>query len=92
MGFIKRTNKKFDYSPRYYENDKEGSPFTMEHKFDKFRHTVGSNKGLKGNFSQAITELKESRSKGANRVILLLIAVFVLLFLWIIDFDLSIFS
>ena len=92
MGFIKRTNKKFDYAPRHYESDKEGSPYAMEHKFDKFRHTVGSSKGLKGNFSQAMAELKDSRSRGANRLILLLILAFTLIFLWIIDFDLSIFS
>ena len=92
MGFIKRTNKKFDYAPRHFESDKEGSPFAMEHKFDKFRHTVGSNKGLKGNFSQAMSELKDSRFGNVNRIILILITAFVLLFLWIIDFDLSIFS
>lgn len=92
MGFLKRTNKKFDYSPRYYESDKDGSPFAMEQKFDKFRHTIGASKGLKGNFNQAMAELKASRTRGANRVILILIMVFVLLFLWIIDFDLSIFS
>ncbi|EDM44758.1 hypothetical protein SCB49_14340 [unidentified eubacterium SCB49] len=92
MGFLKRTNKKFGYAPRYYENDKEGSPFAMEQKFDKYRHTVGANKGIKGNFNQALSEFKESSTRGANRTILLLILVFVILFLWIIDFDLSIFS
>ena len=92
MGFLKRTNKKFDYAPRHYSSDKEGSPFAMEQKFDKFRHTIGSSKGLKGNFTQAVSELKDSRSRGVNRIILLLITVFVLIFLWIIDFDLSIFS
>ncbi|WP_415371461.1 riboflavin synthase subunit beta [Patiriisocius sp. Uisw_047] len=92
MGFLKRTNKKFDYEPRHYESDKDGSPFAMEQKFDKFRHTIGSGKGMKGNFSQALTELKETKAKGANRIILILIMVFVILFLWIIDFDLSIFS
>ncbi len=92
MGFLKRTNKKFDYAPRHFQSDKEGSPFTMEHKFDKFRHTVGANKGLKGNFMQSINELKDSRLKGVNVIILILVAVFVFIFLWIIDFDLSIFS
>lgn len=92
MGFLKRTNKKFDYAPRHYESDKEGSPYAMEHKFDKFRHTVGSSKGMKGNFTKALSELKDSKSKGTNRVIVLLILVFVIIFLWIIDFDLSIFS
>ena len=32
MGFLKRTNKKFDYQPRYYKG--EGSPYKIEHKFE----------------------------------------------------------
>ena len=48
MGILKpRKNKKFGYEPRYYENDSEGSPFQMEHKFDKYRSTVGDSKNLK---------------------------------------------
>ena len=50
MGILKtKKNKKFGYTPRYYKNDGEGSPFQIEHKFDKFRKTVGNN-GLKTNF------------------------------------------
>ena len=45
MGFLKRTNKKFDYQPRYYKG--EGNPFKIEHKLDKFRKTAGKNKGIK---------------------------------------------
>ncbi len=30
MGFLKRTNKKFDYQPRFYKG--EGNPFKIEHK------------------------------------------------------------
>ena len=34
MGFLKRTNNKFDYQPRYYKG--EGNPFKIEHKLDQF--------------------------------------------------------
>ena len=51
MGFLKRTNKKFDYQPRYYKG--EGNPFKIEHKLDQFRTTAGKNKGIKGKFSDA---------------------------------------
>ena len=46
MGFLKRTNKKFDYQPRFYKGT--GSPFKIEHKLDQFRTTAGQNKGIKG--------------------------------------------
>lgn len=93
MGLLKtRKNKKFGYTPRYYNDNGEGNPFQLEHKFDKFRSTVGENVGLKGKFKNAFQELTSSESKGSNKTILLIVAILVIVFLVIIDFDLSIFS
>jgi len=92
MGLIgKRKNKKYSYIPRHYEFDGEGSPFTMGHKFDEFRTTVGDNKGLKGKFKTAWADLRQSSDRNANRRLIVIIAILVLLFLFIIEFDLSIF-
>jgi hypothetical protein len=88
MGFLKRTNKKFDYQPRYYKG--EGNPYKIEHKLDKFRKTAGKNKGLKSKFSDAINDLKSS-DKGLNKTIVYIVILLVFVFLYIIDFDLSIF-
>ncbi|MFT5761454.1 MAG: hypothetical protein ACI8WA_000569 [Polaribacter sp.] len=89
MGFIKRTNKKFDYKPRFYEG--EGNPYEIKNRFDQFRSTVGNNKGLKTKFVSAWDELKESKGKGVNKTLITIIAILTLIFLYIIDFDLSIF-
>lgn len=89
MGFLKRTNKKFDYQPRYYKG--EGSPFKIEHKLDQFRKTAGKNRGLKTKFNDALDDLKNARESGFNKTIIYIIIVLLLLFLWFIDFDLSIF-
>jgi hypothetical protein len=90
MGFLtRRKNKKFEYQPRYYKE--EGNPYQIEHKFDQYRSTVGKDKSLKGKFKTAFGELKNSKG-GVNKTILLIIAVLVLYFLYIIDFDLSIFK
>ncbi len=92
MGILKtRKNKKFSYNPRYYKNEGEGSPFEIKHKFDEFRTTVGSNPGLKGKFKNAWEDLRQSKNRSANRRLIFIIAILVLLFLYIIDFDLSIF-
>ncbi|MEX6626022.1 riboflavin synthase subunit beta [Tenacibaculum pacificus] len=89
MGFIKKENKKFDYKPTYYKG--EGNPYQVKHKFDKYRTTVGKSKGLKGKFTMAINEFKNSENGGFNSTIIILVAFFILLFLFFIDFDLSIF-
>lgn len=92
MGIFKtRKNKKFGYTPRYFDDKGEGSPFQIKHKFDDYRKTVGSNTGLKTKFKTAINELKESPDREVNRRILIIVLVLLLVFLFIIDFDLSIF-
>lgn len=92
MGLLKlRKNKKFSYTPRYFDDKGEGSPFEIKHKFDEHRKTVGDNKGLKGKFNDALDDLKNKPDKEANRRILIIVAILVLVFLFIIDFDLSIF-
>jgi inner membrane protein involved in colicin E2 resistance len=91
MGLLKtRKNKKFSYTPRYFDDKGEGNPFEIKHKFDDFRKTVGSNKGLKTKFNDAIDDYK-NRDKAVNKRILIIVAALVLVFLFIIDFDLSIF-
>jgi len=104
MKFFGRKNKKFDYQARYYKG--EGNPYSIEHKFDKFRSTVGGKKNLKTKVGNAINELKndkvtveygnetfevENSSNNSGKVIIFIIVMLFLGFLFIIDFDLSIF-
>ena len=91
MGILKtRKNKKFNYKPRYYKGD--GNPFEIKHKFDQFRVTSGSNSGLKTKINNALDDYNNVPDQGgANRRVLIIIAALVLIFLFIIEFDLSIF-
>ena len=88
MGFLKRTNKKFDYQPRYYKG--EGNPFKIEHKLDKYRKTV-KKKNLKGKFNDAMDDLQSVRENGLNKTIVFITIILLFIFLYIIDFDLTIF-
>ncbi|WP_047546539.1 hypothetical protein [Psychroserpens sp. Hel_I_66] len=92
MGILNtRKNKRYSYQPRYYKG--EGSPFELKHKFDDYRVTVGSNKGLKTKLTNAVEDYKYNEDKsGANRRVMIIIGVLILVFLFVIDFDLSIFS
>lgn len=88
MGIFKtRPNKKFNYTPRYYEG--EGNPYEIKHKFDDFRKTIGRT-NLKGKFSNAMDDYK-SPDATVNRRIYLIVGILILIFLFIIEFDLSIF-
>lgn len=89
MGIFKKQYKKFDYQPRYYKG--EGNPYEFKHKFDEHRTTVGKRKSIKEKLGAAITEFKTSENGGINKTIVLITIILVFIFLYIIDFDLSIF-
>lgn len=92
MGLLKlKKNKKFSYTPRYYDDKGEGNPYEIKHKFDEFRTTIGNNSGFKTKLSKALNELKNNKDDQANKRIFIIIAILVFTFLFIIDFDLSIF-
>jgi len=88
--FGKRKNKRYDYTPRFYKGS--GSPFEMKGKFDDYRDTLGASKGFKGKITSAVDDYRHNEDKeGANKRVLIIIAVLILIFLFIIEFDLSIF-
>ena len=91
MGILNtRKNKKYSYTPRYYKG--EGNPFELKHKFDDFRVTAGSDKGLKTKLNNALDDYKYNPDRsGANRRVMIIFGVLILVFLVVIDFDLSIF-
>ena len=88
MGIFKtRSNKKFNYTPRFYEGD--SNPYEIKHKFDDFRTTIGKT-NLKGKFENAIEDYRTADAS-VNRRIYIIVGILVLIFLLIIGFDLSIF-
>ncbi len=92
MGIFKtRKNKKFSYSPRYWDDNGEGSPYQIENRFDKFRN-VGKSNNFKDKFSTAWEELKHGSDRKVNRRVLWIFLILLFLFLFLIDFDLSIFT
>lgn len=86
-----RKNRKYNYTPRYYDDKGEGSPFKMEPKLDKYRTTVDAPRGLKGKFSNAMSDIRKTGDQNLKLRMLIIIAILILIFLYIIDFDLSIF-
>ncbi|WP_299435631.1 riboflavin synthase subunit beta [uncultured Maribacter sp.] len=84
-------NKKFGYSPRFYDDKGEGNPYEIEHKFDKYRSTVGRNRGLKRKFNNVLDDVKREGDRNLRKRMVIILVVLILIFLFIIDFDLSIF-
>ena len=86
-----RKNKKYEYQPRYYDDQGSGSPFKIEHKLDKYRTTAEGPGGLKSRWSRAMGDLKQTGDRDMRLRFWIILAILVLIVLYILDFDLSIF-
>ena len=86
-----KRNRTFGYSPRYYKNDGDGSPFKLEHRFDKYRTTVDRPRGLKKKLGSAMADTRRKGDRNLKIRFLIILGFLVLIVLYIIDFDLSIF-
>ncbi len=86
-----RKNKKFNYSPKYFDDKGEGSPYKIERKLDKYRTTGDSPGGLKSRWSAAMSDLRKDADRNYKIRFLLILAALILIFLFLIDFDISIF-
>ncbi|WP_423998713.1 riboflavin synthase subunit beta [Maribacter sp. IgM3_T14_3] len=86
-----RKNRSFEYNPRYYDGKGKGNPFKMEPKFDQFRSTLNTSRGLKRKINSAIEDSKRKGDRNLKIRMIIIVAVLLLIFLYIIDFDLTIF-
>ncbi|WP_209399577.1 riboflavin synthase subunit beta [Pseudozobellia sp. WGM2] len=86
-----KRNKKFEYSPRYYDDKGKGNPFKIEPKFDQFRSTLNSPRGIKGKFGNAMADMRREGDRNLKIRMLVIVGILVLIVLFILDFDLSIF-
>ncbi|MFM1878349.1 MAG: hypothetical protein RLZZ241_1215 [Bacteroidota bacterium] len=86
-----RKNKKYDYHPRFYDNQGQGSPFKIEHKLDQFRTTAEGPGGLKTRWNRALGDLRQEGDTQQRYRFLIILAILIFIALFILDFDLSIF-
>ncbi|NER10823.1 hypothetical protein SAMN06265375_102195 [Muriicola jejuensis] len=86
-----RKNKKFNYSPKYFDDKGEGSPYKIERKLDRYRTTTDSPGGIKSRWSAAMSDLRRNADRNYKLRFLLILAILIFIVLYLIDFDISIF-
>ncbi len=92
MGVLKkRQAKKFNYKSRYYKGD--GNPYEIKQKFDEFRDDTTPPTGMKSmkNRLVKVFNTNDVGDRAVQKRLAIIIAILVLIFLYIIDFDLTIF-
>ena len=88
--FKTRKNKRYEPVTRFYEQTDGERPFEVKGRFDEFRTTTGG--GLKGKFNRAMADYKQGSDRETRTRLRWVLLILLLLFFWIIDFDLSIFT
>ena len=83
--------KKFNYTPRYYDGKVVENVYEFDSKFYRDRELLSYN-DRRNLWADARESSRTRGNREFNTRVLLIVAVLVFIFLWIIDFDLSIFS
>lgn len=87
----RRTNRRYNYTPRYYKGKSEGNIYDFENRISKYRDATNSiDFG-----AQWKEDRKSSRNRGnreINKRVIYIAVVLIFIFLYFIDFDLSIFT
>ncbi len=83
-------NKRFYYKPRFYKGAEEGNVYDIQSKFD-IKNRKDSYNDYKAQWTQARIESRTRDNAGINYRVIVIIAILILIALYILDFDLSIF-
>ena len=88
--FKLRKNRRYNYTPRYYNGKEEGNIYDFDSKFAKYRDTFNSN-DFGNQWQEARLQMRNRKNRSVSLRLLLIILALVLLCLFILDFDLTIF-
>ena len=89
--FKLRKNTRYNYTPRYYQGKDEGNIYDFDSRFNKFRDTHNQI-DFGSHWARAREESRHRGNRSLNKRVIFIALLLTLLFLWFIDFDLSIFT
>ena len=88
--FKLRKNKRFNYTPRYYQGKVIENVYEMGSKIEKYKNTYNQN-DMGQNWQDLRIKMRSRKNSSVSFLLLAIIVFLILIFLYIIDFDLSIF-
>lgn len=86
-----RKNSRYNYTPRYYKGKDAGNLYEFDSKFNKYKNTTNAI-DFGSQWADARTSSRNRGNREINYRVVIIILILVLIVLWILDFDLSIFS
>lgn len=86
-----RKNQRYNYTPRYYKGKDTGNMYSFDSKFQKYKDATNAI-DFGSQWAEARNSSRNRGNREINSRVLIIAGILVLIFLWIIDFDLSIFT
>ncbi len=86
-----KSNNRFNYTPRYYNGKEDAEAGKHATKFDAYADTYNKN-DFSNQWKNARISFRNRKNVQLNKTVLIIATILTLIFLYIIDFDLSIFS
>jgi hypothetical protein len=92
ISFLKlKKNRRYNYTPRYFSGKEGGNLYDFDSKFSKYRDTYNQN-DFGQQWQEARLKLRTRNNRAFSPRLIIIILILVLAFLYVIDFDLSIFN
>jgi hypothetical protein len=89
--FKLRKNARYNYTPRYYQGKDEGNIYSFDSRFAKFKDTHNQI-DFGSHWAKAREESRHRGNRSLNKRVIIIALILTLIFLWLIDFDISIFT
>ena len=89
--FKLKNNRRYNYTPRYYKGKEKENLYEFDSKFTKYRDTYNSN-DFGQQWKEARFQMRTRKNRSITLRLLLIILVLVFVCLYILDFDISIFT
>lgn len=89
--FKRGENRRFNYTPRYYNGKEDERPFEFDSVFRKYREKPNAI-DFGAHWKEDRKGFRNRKNREINKRFIIIFLILVFIFLWIIDFDLSIFS
>ena len=86
-----KTNNRFNYTPRYYDGKEIVDDGKFATKLDAYYETYNKN-DYGSNWRDERLSRRHRGNVEFNKTVIIIVIILALIFLWIIDFDLSIFT
>ena len=89
--FKLRKNRRYNYTPRYYKGKVEGNIYEFDSKFSKYRDNFNSN-DFGQQWKEARIQMRTRKNRSISIRLIIIVLILVFLSLYILEFDLNIFT